>query len=129
MLRSRGALAAIPSGPSERLFRSRYRLGAEINFGGSAAVLGVDIKTDRKARARISARDLYARTVLNCSSLYCIELLATTHTRGCGNKLRRRRGRAGSQHQDRQKGIILLCYTALHCSALYCTVLHCIAFG
>ena len=31
------------SAPSERLFRDRYRLGAEVNFGGHPAVLAVDI--------------------------------------------------------------------------------------
>lgn len=30
----------------ERLFRGRYRLGAEVNFGGSPAILAVDTKTD-----------------------------------------------------------------------------------
>ena len=33
---------------SERLFRERYRLGAEVNFGGHPAVLAVDIKSDLK---------------------------------------------------------------------------------
>ena len=36
------------SAPRERLFRDRYRLGCEVNFGGSPAVLAVDTKTDLK---------------------------------------------------------------------------------
>ena len=35
VLRGRGSLAALGSAPAERLFRERYRLGCEVNFGGS----------------------------------------------------------------------------------------------
>ena len=48
VLRARGSLAAAGRAPSERLYRERYRLGAEVNFGGHAAVLAVDCKTDLK---------------------------------------------------------------------------------
>ena len=44
----RGALAAVGRAPRERLFRDRYRLGAEVNFGGHPAVLAVDCRTDLK---------------------------------------------------------------------------------
>ena len=48
VLRARGSLTAVGRAPSERLFRQRYRLGAEVNFGGHPAVLAVDCKTDVK---------------------------------------------------------------------------------
>ena len=48
VLRARGALATVGRAPRERLFRERYRLGAEVNYGGAPAVLAVDCKTDLK---------------------------------------------------------------------------------
>ena len=47
VLRARGSLSALGR-PGERLFRKRFRLGCEINFGGSPALLAVDTRTDRK---------------------------------------------------------------------------------
>ena len=47
VLCTRGCLKA-GYAPNARLFRERYRLGGEINFGGSPAVLAVDCKTDLK---------------------------------------------------------------------------------
>ena len=48
VLRARGSLATVSAAPKERLFRNRYRLGAEVNFGGHPAVLAVDCKSDLK---------------------------------------------------------------------------------
>jgi len=48
VLRARGYLTADGRGPQKRLFRERYRLGAEINFGGQPAFLAVDCKSDIK---------------------------------------------------------------------------------
>jgi len=48
VLRARGSLVAAGVAPKERHFRDRYRLGAEVNFGGHPAVLAVDCKTDLK---------------------------------------------------------------------------------
>jgi serine/threonine protein kinase len=48
VLRTRGSLAEVGRAPKERLFRDRYRLGCEVNYGGSPAVLAVDTKTDLK---------------------------------------------------------------------------------
>ena len=47
VLRARGSLSALGR-PGERLFRRRFRLGCEVNFGGSPALLAVDTRTDRK---------------------------------------------------------------------------------
>ena len=52
VLRQRGALSAAGRAPRERLFRERYRMGAEINFGGQPAVLAVDVKTDLKVAVK-----------------------------------------------------------------------------
>ena len=52
VLRSRGALASVGRAPRERLFRERYRMGAEVNFGGHPAVLAVDCKTDLKVAVK-----------------------------------------------------------------------------
>ena len=38
MLRARGSLSALGR-PGERLYKGRFRLGCEVNFGGSPALL------------------------------------------------------------------------------------------
>lgn len=55
VLRARGSLAAAGRAPRERLFRERYRLGAEVNYGGSPALLAVDCKTDLKVVVKFVA--------------------------------------------------------------------------
>ena len=52
VLRARGALSALGRAPGDRIFRDRYRLGAEVNFGGAPAVLAVDGKTDLKVAVK-----------------------------------------------------------------------------
>ena len=62
VLRSRGSLAAVGRAPRERLFRGRYRMGAEVNFGGHPAVLAVDCKTDLKVVVKfVSSSEEYHR--------------------------------------------------------------------
>ena len=55
VLRTRGSLESLGRAPAQRLYRGRYRMGAEINFAGSPAVLAVDMKTDLKVSAHVVA--------------------------------------------------------------------------
>ena len=62
VLRTRGSLAAVGKAPGERLFKRRFRLGCEVNFGGSPAILAVDTKTDLKVCVKfIHSTEEYAR--------------------------------------------------------------------
>ncbi len=62
VLRARGSLAGLTRGPNERLFKRRFRLGCEVNFGGSPALLAVDTRTDLKVCVKfIHTADEYER--------------------------------------------------------------------
>ena len=76
VLRARGALSALGRAPGDRIFRDRYRLGAEVNFGGAPAVLALPrfsitsfslhrFRTTRCSRSTESAKE--ARS-LPCAS-------------------------------------------------------------
>ena len=66
VLCARGSLSALGR-PGERLFRKRFRLGCEINFGGSPALLAVDTRTDRKVVVKFlhSVEEYYRQLALH----------------------------------------------------------------